>query len=69
MTVLEKNLLEAHARSDLVALSRLYTRAAESEKDPDARAFFLTQAWVYALDAGMDEASHLHATLAAWGRV
>ena len=68
---LEADLLEAHASDDRAALVRLYTKAAEGEEADgriDRACFFLTYAWIYALEAGFDEASVLKARLVSHGR-
>ncbi|MBS8227045.1 hypothetical protein [Vannielia litorea] len=51
---LEARLLAAHAAHDGAALARLYAEAAEAG-GPGA-SFYLTQAWVFALEAGLPEA-------------
>ena len=69
---LDSALLEAHAAGDAGALAALYRRAAdlaEARGERDAGCFFLTQAWVFALDAGDAAADALHARLARHGRV
>ena len=68
---LDAALLEAHAGGDVAALAALYRRAAdlaEGEGEDDACCFFLTQAWVFALDAGDAVADALHDRLAVRGR-
>jgi hypothetical protein len=68
---LEATLLEAHARGDCEALSRLYAQAshlAEAAGESDRAGFFLTQAWVFALDAGLEEARAFERRLRALGR-
>lgn len=64
---LEARLLDAHARDDRQALVSLYRQAADAA-DGDARAFFLTQAHVYALEAGHPDAVALRDALVAMGR-
>ena len=67
----ERELREAHERGDHDALATLYARAgdaAETAGDIDAACFFLTQAWVFAMQAGRDDAETLRARLAARGR-
>ncbi|GIT92393.1 hypothetical protein JANAI62_28510 [Jannaschia pagri] len=64
---IEAGLLRAHAHGDTRTLVSLYTEAA-TEAPPDAAAFLLTQAWVYALSAGDPRAKTLSETLAAMGR-
>lgn len=68
---LEARLLAAHENADLRGLSCLYRQAAEMAErrgDRDRAAFFLTHAWVFALDAGMAEADVHARRLRAWGR-
>ena len=70
-TGLDAALLQAHAASDTPLLSRLYTEAAdraEAEGKTDAACFYLTQAYVFALDAGLSAAGALNRRLAARGR-
>lgn len=64
-------LLEAHDRRDGPALVHLYTRAAdeaERRQDIDAACFFLTHAFVFALECGAPEAATLNKRLADRGR-
>ncbi|MGB5560011.1 MAG: hypothetical protein WBN04_18610 [Paracoccaceae bacterium] len=64
-------MLAAHSSGDLVALIGLYMQAAkmrEEAQDIDAACFFLTHAYVFALDVGAAEARDLHARLKARGR-
>lgn len=71
MEVLNEELLAAHARQDGAALARLYTQAAdrhESAGEIDAACFFLTHAFVFALEAGAPEAKALNIRLASRGR-
>jgi hypothetical protein len=52
---LDAALLDAHARGDVTALIGLYARAADRAEQAGAAepaAFFRTQAWVFALEAG-----------------
>ena len=68
---LDRQLLEAHANKDAQCLVRLYTQAAdqhEFEGDVEAACFYLTQAFVYALEAGVSEAQALNMRLAEHGR-
>ncbi|MEP2717084.1 hypothetical protein [Pseudophaeobacter sp.] len=70
-TSLEQALLKAHASDDSAALVRLYTLAgdaAEQRADGDAACFYLTHAFVFALEAGAPEASILNTRLAEQGR-
>ena len=71
MTALDRALRAAHAKGDLAALARLYTEAAdaaEARADPDAAGFYLTHAFVFALEAGAPEAQSLNQRLVAQGR-
>lgn len=65
---LDQDLLSAHARDDITALIHLYAQAADMAPDPDACAFYLTHAFVFALEAGAPQAEPLNARLAAQGR-
>ena len=68
---LERRLLAAHDAGDIAALSCLYRRAAreaDAAGERDRAAFYLTHAWVFALEAGHDAAEGIHATLRSWGR-
>ncbi|MFY1706618.1 hypothetical protein [Tritonibacter scottomollicae] len=64
-------ILAAHAQHDLERLVDLYAIAADSkevEGDVDATCFFLTQAFVFALEAGAARAHELNRRLVAYGR-
>ena len=61
-------LLAAHAAGNGAALVGLYREAASQESDEHARAFFLTQAYVFALDSGAPTAPELRDALVALGR-
>ena len=68
---LDAALLDAHARGDRATLVTLYTQAgdmAQAQGDCDAMCFYLTHAYVYALETGAPEADGLHARLKAEGR-
>ncbi len=65
---LDAKLLAAHAAGDWTALVELYAQAAESAKDKTAAGFYLTHAYVFALEVGLPEAAALHAKLRADGR-
>lgn len=65
---LDAALIAAHEKGDGPALVRLYTEAADQANDVDAECFFLTHAYVFALEAGAPEAVDLHARLKAHGR-
>lgn len=68
MTNLDDRMISAHAAQDRMALIKLYREAADSVNDRDASCFFLTHAYIFALEAGTSEAQNLHARLKAQGR-
>ena len=61
-------MIRAHAAGDQAALIALYAQAADTANDLNAACFFLTHAYVFALEAGAAEAASLHARLVAHGR-
>ncbi|MEM1046982.1 MAG: hypothetical protein AAGL24_12545 [Pseudomonadota bacterium] len=68
---LDDALLDAHAREDRETLVALYAEAGDHELaagNVDAGCFFLTHAYVYALEAGHPDADRLHAVLKRHGR-
>lgn len=68
---LDRALLKAHDRQDLEALITLYTNAADRREalgEIEAACFYLTQAFVFALESGSSEASCLNARLVSYGR-
>ncbi|MCL6282538.1 hypothetical protein M3P21_03260 [Ruegeria sp. 2012CJ41-6] len=68
---LDQQLLQAHAAEDKTALVRLYTQAADHSEaggDLDAACFYLTHAFVFALEIGVPEARALNARLVDKGR-
>ena len=68
---LEERLLQAHARDDRAALVELYTEAAnlrEAEGDIDAACFFLTHAYIYALELAHSATAPLKRRLSEHGR-
>lgn len=69
MSDLNADILKAHARGDGRALVSLYIQAADQTNDVDTACFFLTYAYIFALELGHPEARDLHARLAAHGRV
>ena len=69
MSNLDSALLAAHEAGDKSALVRLYTEAADQAAQVDAACFFLTQAYVFALEVGDPSVAILHGRLAAEGRV
>lgn len=68
MSDLETLLLDAHGRDDRPALVTLYSEAADIAPDEGAAGFFLTQAYVYALELAHPQTGALHARLVALGR-
>jgi len=66
---LHRDLLAAHAAGDHPALVTLYTKAADSAPDLDTACFFLTHAYIFALELGHKDTATLHARLAEHGRV
>ncbi|MBI1418359.1 MAG: hypothetical protein GC146_14150 [Limimaricola sp.] len=69
MNDLDARLLAAHAAGDRAALVALYTEAGDQAATVDAACFYLTQAYVYALELGHAAVPELHARLKAEGRV
>ena len=69
MSDLNDIILEAHARDDRRALIGLYTQAADQANDINTACFFLTYAYIYALEMGHPDAGSLYARLDAHGRV
>lgn len=68
---LDARLIAAHEANDWVALVELYWQAANSSDaagDQDGACFYLTQAYVFALQTGDARADELHAELKARGR-
>lgn len=68
---LDAALLAAHAADDKPALVRLYRQAGErrlSEGKTDAGCFYLTQAYIFALDCGDPAWMSLRNLLASYGR-
>ena len=68
MTSLEARLLAAHAAGDGRAMVDLYLEAANAAPSEDERAFFLTQAHVFAMETAHPAASDLRAALVRMGR-
>ncbi len=68
MSALDNALLAAHAADDRAGLVALYTQAADQANAIEATSFYLTHAYVFALEAGLDQACDLKARLVAMGR-
>ena len=69
MTSLQNRLLDAHARDDRAALVALYTEAADVSDTVDAACFYLTHAYIFALEKGDPASEGLYLRLKAQGRV
>jgi len=68
---MEDRLHEAIERHDLEVLTRIYTDAANASEqcgNIDETCFFLTQAYVCALQQGANTALKLHSRLIKYGR-
>ncbi|MEM6547580.1 MAG: hypothetical protein AAF713_07515 [Pseudomonadota bacterium] len=68
---LDRALLAAHADADGLTLAALYADASdlsEAAGDIDAAAFYMTHAYVFALETGHPMADAFHARLLALGR-
>lgn len=65
---LNAQLLAAHARGDTRALVGLYVQAADDTADIDAACFYLTHAYVYALETAHPDTSAILSRLRAHGR-
>ena len=61
-------ILRAHADDDRAALVTLYARAADRADAAPAAGYFLTLAYVFALETSAPAAGDLHARLRAMGR-
>ncbi|MDU9003413.1 hypothetical protein [Sedimentitalea todarodis] len=68
MSELDARLLAAHAARDHRALVALYREAAETADTPEAAGFYLTHAYVFALEQDHPAAPDLRARLIADGR-
>ena len=65
---LDAALIAAHEADDRPLLVRLYTQAADGADDVEAECFYLTQAYVFALQTGDEGADELHRRLRIHGR-
>ncbi|WP_299041376.1 hypothetical protein [uncultured Tateyamaria sp.] len=68
MKPLDARLLAAHAQGDGRAMVDLYVEAAKAASGEDERAFFLTQAHVFAMETAHPSAVDLRNTLVSMGR-
>ncbi len=69
MSDLDAQLLAAHERGDNPALVTLYGAAADQAATLDAECFYLTHAYIFALELRHPDTETLHARLAVHGRV
>lgn len=69
MSDLNTKLLAAHGAQDHDALVDLYTQAADNAPDIDTACFFLTHAYVFALEQAHPATAQLHARLREHARV
>lgn len=69
MSDLDTRLLAAHATDDKDALVTLYAQAADSTHDIDAACFYLTHAYIFALEKNHPDTATLHARLKSHGRI
>jgi hypothetical protein len=68
---LDAALLQAHIDFDLDGLVTLYQKAGLScidANDVDAGCFYLTHAYIFALEAGFSKAHEIHKVLVSYGR-
>lgn len=68
MNPLNAQLIAAHETNDIAALGALYTKAADQSGNIDQACFYLTHAYVFALERGDPSACVLRERLAAHGR-
>lgn len=68
MSDLQVRLLAAHEAEDKSALITLYCQAADAAPSQTATGFFLTHAYIFALELGHARAPALRARLVAMGR-
>lgn len=68
MNDLDARLIKAHEKGDRPALVALYQEAAQAAPTKDAAAFYMTHAYVFALEAGLDIAPALRDWLIDAGR-
>ncbi|MDB4092138.1 hypothetical protein N9552_01295 [bacterium] len=68
MNTLDAQLLKSHEDDDRPALVALYQEAAKTSNTDDAAGFYLTHAYIFALELGHADAPLLHATLKEMGR-
>ncbi len=66
---LEDQILSAHDRHDHASLVTLYFAAADRCSDIDEECFFLTYAYIYALELNHSALPDLHDRLSKHGRI
>lgn len=66
---LDDRLLDAHGRGDRAFLVTLYAQAADQSPDTDTACFYLTQAYVFALELGHPAQAALYQRLKSHNRV
>jgi len=68
---IDNALLVAHADGDKPALAALYKQAGQvclADGNIEAGCFYLTHAYIFALDCGQPDARDLHRILVSFGR-
>ena len=68
MIALDAQLLAAHDTNDIAVLVDLYIQAADQSDDVDAACFYLTHAYVFALELGSYKTGNLRDRLVTHGR-
>jgi hypothetical protein len=68
MSHLDAKLIAAHEAGDAVLLADFYRQAAEAAASEEAAGFYLTHAYVFALEGGLPEAPALRQRLIDMGR-
>ncbi len=68
MNTLDARMIAAHEAGDKSELVALYTEAANLANDLDAECFYLTHAYIFALETGAAQSAALHARLISHGR-
>jgi hypothetical protein len=69
MSDLDARLMNAHETGDKPELVTLYTEAACQTDDDNARAFFLTHAYVFALEINHPDVANIKSQLKAMNRI
>lgn len=68
MKDLQDRLLDAHDAGDPGVLAQLYAQAADAASTEEAQGFYLTHAYVFALEAGIELADTVRQQLIEMGR-